>query len=361
MYEDANLNFDEQNEINMRRALMKKSRRKETMLALGLMAPFLILFFVFSVIPFMFGFVFSFMRYNPNDPSAAQFVGFQNYAEIFKFGTPLSDMFWDSFGTMFLFDIVAVPLLIIIPFFLAYLINLQPPGYKFFRLIIYLPTVVSISILGIIFGNMFASNSTGLINSWLNTEIKWLSGSPWHGDTLRWLVILIATIWWQTGSNFIIFTSALRNVPKSLYEACEMDGGKRWKRILYVTLPGVKSAVALCLFNTLISYLNLYGQVYVLNDLSNKDILVSPMMFLQFFLMNNAFARQTGLICACAIVFGLIVMVFSVIQRKCLAEHIKKPKYIAEYEIYSDNKKISTSLNRNVGDDNNEVDRGSLS
>ena len=98
---------------------------------------------------------------------------------------------------------------------------MHPPGYKIFRAIIYLPSVVSVTIVGIIFGNMFASDSSGLINAWLNTDIKWLQGVPWAGDTLRWLVMFIASVWWQTGTNFVIFSGALRNVPKSLYEACE--------------------------------------------------------------------------------------------------------------------------------------------
>lgn len=153
---------------------------------------------------------------------------------------------------MLVFDIVAVPCLIIIPLVLAYFINMQPPGYKIFRALIYLPSVISVSIMGIIFGNMFAGDSSGLINAWLNTEIHWLSGTPWHGDTLRWLVMLIASIWWGTGTNFVIFSGALKNIPKSLYEACEMDGGSKWKRICTLRCQILKYSIRICLFNTLL-------------------------------------------------------------------------------------------------------------
>ena len=322
-----------------KRLEMKRSKRREGFLSLALISPYLVVFLLFTLIPFLLGFVFSFMRYNPYTPEENSFYGFNNYINIFNFDLPISKSFWESFTTMLVFDVVAVPCLIIIPLALAYFINMHPPGYKIFRAIIFLPSVVSITIVGIIFGNMFASNSSGLINAWLNTEIKWLAGKPWAGDTLRWLVMLIASIWWQTGTNFVIFSGALRNVPQSLYEACEMDGGSRFQRILYVTLPGIRSAVAICLFNTLIGYLNLYGQPFVLNEIDNESILVSPMMFIQKYLSGGlVYARQTGYICACAIIFGLFVMLFSVLERRIMAERKRKNVYTENCKKYFANK-----------------------
>lgn len=104
-----------------------------------------------------------------------------------------------------------------------------------------------------------------------------------------------------------------------------MDGGNRMQRILNVTLPHVRPAISICLFNTLIGYLNLYGQPYVLNEVDNENIFVSPMMFIQYYLSGGmAYARQTGFICACAIMFGLIVMCFTVVERLCSRERRKK-------------------------------------
>ena len=313
--------------IKQKKAEMIKSKRKEGLLSFALISPYLIIFVIFTLIPFILGIVYSFMRYNPYDSSMNEFHGFGNYINIFNFDLPVSKAFWDSFATMLVFDIVAVPLMTIIPLALAYVINMHPPGYKIFRAIIYLPSVVSVTIVGIIFGNIFKGSSDGLLNAWLGQNIDWLGGKPWQGDTLRWVVMMIATIWWQTGSNFVIFSGALRNVPKSLFEACEMDGGSRFHKILYVILANIKSAVTICVFNTLIGYLNLYGQPLVLNTIENADILVSPIMFIQHYLMNGfAFAKQTGFMCACAIIFGLITMAFSIVQRKVMAE--RRPKAV---------------------------------
>ena len=311
--------------IEQKKRTMNRSKRKQMLCALALISPFCIIFLLFKLIPTLLGAVFSFMQYNPNMSEGNSFIGLQNYLNIFNFDLPVSRTFWESFGTMLTFVVVTVPALIVIPLILAYFINMHPPGYKIFRAIIYLPSVVSVTIVGIVFGNMFAGDSSGFINALLGTQIEWLSGLPWAGDTLRWLVMFIASIWWQSGTNFVIFSGALRNVPKSLYEACEMDGGGRFQRILYIMLPNIKSAINIVLFNTLIGYLGLYGQPTVLSELDNESLLVSPMMFIQHYLSGGlVYARQTGYICACAIIFGLIVMFFGIVERRLMADRKRK-------------------------------------
>lgn len=315
-------------EIDQKLKIAEKNKRnrREALLAYAMVAPFLAIFLFFSVLPFLMGFVFSFMRYNPYFPEQNQFVWLQNYINIFNFQNPISKTFWESFSTMLLFDVIAVPLLIVIPLALAYLVNLKPPGHKLFRAVIYLPSIISVTIIGIVFGNMFKGDSSGLINAWLGTQIDWLGGKPWAGDTRRWLVMLIASIWWGTGGNFVIFSGALRDVPKSLYEACEMDGGGMWRKIRSVTLPNIRPAINICLFNTLVGYLNLYAQPYVFNTIENEDIIVSPMMFIQKYLMGGmTYARQTGYLCAAAIVFGLIVTLVGALERKVFAPRRKRP------------------------------------
>ncbi len=321
-------------ELIDREAEFKRSKRRKNFAALALLSPYILIFLLFNFIPFIMGFVFSFMKYNPYMSGNNQFIGFTNYINLFDYSQPVSQTFWKSFATMLVFDLVMVPTLIIVPLALAYLVNMHPPGYKFFRAMLYLPSVISISIMGIVFGNMFAGTESGYINSLLNTKIEWLAGQPFAGDTLRWVVIFIASIWWQTGTNFVIFLGALRDVPKSLYEACEMDGGNRFRRIMHVMLPSIKPSVAICLFNTLISYLGLYGQPYVLNDISNSDVIVSPMMFIQHYLTGGVtYARLTGLICAAAIIFGIIVMLFGIAERRLMGERKRNDKFVAAYKL----------------------------
>ena len=316
-----------------KKAQQKRAKRKEHLLALILISPYFIIFILFTVIPFIMGFVFSFMQYNPYMPEQNEFIGLDNFIKVFDPSDPISQRFWSSFSTMLAFCAVNTPLAILVPLGLAYLLNMHPPGFKVFRAIIYLPCVISVTINGIIFGNMFAGTGSGLINAWFGPEIKWLSVRPWENDFLRWFVILLANLW-TCGGNFVILAAALRDVPKSLNEACEMDGGSRWTRFLYVTLPSIKPAVSICLFNSLIANLNLYGGPYVLNEIDNESLLVTPMMFIQNFLMGGvAYARQTGYLCAAAIVFGVIVIILSSIERKAMDGRKKRTKYTEEYAV----------------------------
>lgn len=331
---------------NLIKKYKRKSNAKQVGVSAAFLSPFIINFIIFSIIPIGFGIVITLFNYNPYNPDGLEFVGFQNYLLVFDYiteevfgfsvweGNPFnfSKYFWQSFKSTLIFDVVAVPFLIIIPLILAYLINLNPPGHKIFRAILYVPSVVSISIVGIIFGNLFASDSQGFINSLFGSETNFLNNRD--NPELRWMVILIASIWWQTGGNFIIFLAALKNVPKTLYEACEIDGGSKWKAFTKVTLPNIKSSISICLFTTIIGYLGLYGQVTVLRGAVFEGTYDSPMMLIQGMLSDVGKAMMTGYISAIAVVFGLITMFFTAIEKICMAERKKGDKYGRRYREY---------------------------
>lgn len=319
--------------IEQRKAQQKRAKRREAGLALAMIAPFLLIFIFFTFIPFIMGFVFSFMKYDPYAPETSAFVGFLNFKNIFDFSNPITLAFWESFLPMFLFSAVTIPVLIILPLFLAYHINRKPPGYKIFRFLLYLPSVVSITIAGVVFGSMFKGDSTGIINAIFGTEINWLSGNPWENDFYRWLVMFIVRIWMGIGGNFVIFSAALRDVPKSLYEACEMDGGTHWTKMLKVTLPNIKFALNMCLFNTFIGQMTMYTLPYVFSTLDNKDIAVAPVMWIQKYLLGGmAYSKQTGYLCAGALMFGVILTAVTAIERKVSAPSVKRAKNTAAYE-----------------------------
>lgn len=216
----------------------RKAGVKRYSLALGFIIPFVIFFVLFTLVPLLMGIGLSFFRYNPNNPSAMEFVGFSNYREIFGASSEAIAItfvkpFWESLSKTTLFCLVIVSLLIIIPMFFAYLINFHPLGYKIFRAIIYLPSIVSITIAGMMFTAIFDETSTGLLNNLFGTHIQFLTDTKW-----RRIIIVLLSIWWQTGTNFVIFSAALRDAPKSLYEACNVDGGGKLKvlfTLLYLT------------------------------------------------------------------------------------------------------------------------------
>lgn len=300
---------------------IKKERRKSSLkngaTAMLFVIPFVFFFVVYTLIPLISGIGLSFFDYNPNKPEKMTFVGLLNYRDIF--GTDNESLritfvkpFWDSLLNTFLFSLIAVPLLMIVPLLLAFLINHRPPGYKIFRAIIYMPAIVSITVVGMMFSSIFGE-STGYINTLLGTKIKFLTDNGW-----RWFVMIILSVWWQTGTNFVIFSAGLRDIPKSLYEACEADGGGKMSSFWHVTLPNLKGQIDLCLFSTLIGYLNLYGQPTVIRSAVISDSYYeSPMMLIQGTL--KTLPKWTGFICAMAVVFGCIVLIVSSIEKYCMS------------------------------------------
>ncbi len=319
----------------------KRERAKENVVGWALLSPYVILLLFFGVVPIFLGIIISFTQYSPLDSSYTQFIGLKNYATIFSFDKLISKQFWTAFGATLLFDAIAVPCLIVIPLALAYLINIQPPGYKIFRAIIYLPSVISITIVGILFSGIFKDNESGLINALFHTNIVFMNGELFKGDQLRWMVMIIASIWWQTGTNFVIFLGALRDVPHTLYEACEMDGGGRWTAMKKVTIPNIRASIAICLFNTLIGYLGLYGQPTVINGDLNKNTFFSPMQMIQYYLTGGLqYVKRTGFICAIAIIFGIIVVLFTMIERAIMADRRKPNRYKKEFYGYKEAMKM---------------------
>ena len=260
----------------------KRSMWRNQGLAMLFVVPFVLFFVLYTLVPLIMGVGLSFFDYNPNKPGEMSFVGFLNYADMFgttneKLEITFVKPFWESLLNTILFDLIAVPLLMVIPLLLAHLINYQPPGYKFFRAVLYMPVIVSITVAGMMFTSIFGESSTGLINGWLGTHIKFLTDTGW-----RWVVMILLSVWWQTGTYFVIFSAGLRDIPKSLYEACEADGGGKSSKFFHVTLPGLKGQIDLCLFSTLINYLNLYGQPSVIRGSSIYDTMYdSPMILIQ--------------------------------------------------------------------------------
>lgn len=315
----------------------RRQRTKEQISAWALLSPFLIIFALFSLLPFIMGFVYVFLRYDPYDVGSTQFYGLKNFEMLFNSEISMSQSFWESFGPVTVYGLCTFPIGTVVAFVLAYFVNMHPPGYKFFRACIYLPSLISISIAGIIFCNIFGPAGSGLLNSWFGTDIDWLGGLPFKDDFLRWLIILIVCVWSGVGGNFVIYSGVLRDIPKPLYEACEMDGGGRWRQILHVTLPAMKSTLSFTMFGTVVGMLSLYGQPYVLNTIENQKILVSPMMWIQKYLMGGlTYAKLTGFICAAALVLGLISAVLGLIERIVLADREHGDKYCMAYARFTE-------------------------
>ena len=318
-----------------------RSKRKSFLGRYGLvllfLGPYLFFFLLFTVYPLIYGIVMSLMKYSISDPTQNAWRGFQNYITLLLNGNSIYNLnFWYSMKNTVVFAIIIVPVSIILPLVTAIMVNFQPKGYKVFRAIIYLPSILPVSSSGVIFIALF-STSFGYINQWFGTSINWLNSEP----ILAWIVIFLLCIWGGWGGNFVILSAGLKNVDKSLLEAASVDGCNSWGKILHVTLPCIKQQLILCIFTTIIGYFSLYGQVYVLTsggpnvniDGTNYWSTQTIMFYLQTLITGTQFDVY-GMVSSMGILMGIFVGCITGIQLLVTRERKSGHKRSDEFAAY---------------------------
>ncbi|MCH4201578.1 MAG: sugar ABC transporter permease [Bacilli bacterium] len=300
-------------------------RRKQTIKkGLGIsvfLGPYLISFIMFFLFPFIFGIIISLSKFDGTSFMPSGFNGLNNFIMIFTNRVLVKD-FWGSVWTTIKFALIIVPLSILIPFGLAMLIKVHPPGYKFFRAAIYVPGIFPLTATGLILLKMF-SFQNGFINNFFNISVDWF------GETnLAWFMVGLFCIWGGIGGNFIILNAGLENIDNSLYEASQVDGSNKWQQFRYITLPGVRYQLLLTLFTTFIGYMNLYGQLFILaSNTPDQNAMKSAIYRIQDLLMGSS--RSFGYASAMGICLGAIIGFIAVLQmimtkdRKGGNKHVK--------------------------------------
>ena len=191
--------------------------------------PFIIGFLLFLIIPMGISFYYSLCDYDILSPP--KFVGLKNYIDMFT----NDEVFWHAIKATLYFALVSVPLRLIFALFVAMLLVKPTKATGFYRAAYYLPSIIGGSVaVAILWKRMFAPD--GVVNSILgmmgiDTNFAWLSDTR----TAIWTLILLAV--WQFGSSMLIFLSALKQIPKSLYEAADVDGANKVTKFFRVTLP----------------------------------------------------------------------------------------------------------------------------
>jgi multiple sugar transport system permease protein len=211
--------------------------------ALGalLLAPAALLLLVIVVYPIATLFWTSLHSVDPNNVAAGEFwVGVTNYTRAFE-----DERFWAATWNTVLYIIVTVPGALLLGLGLALLAN-QPFKVKWpVRLGLLLPWALPLVFAGLIFRWFFEYN-TGVVNNWLVAvgiePLQWLS-SP----TLAFWAISIAIIWKASSFMALMLLAGLQTIPKSLYEAAEVDGASKWQQFWEITLPMLRPAIFVAL------------------------------------------------------------------------------------------------------------------
>jgi multiple sugar transport system permease protein len=295
----------------VRRPLLRPAIREELMGWLFAM-PWIIGFLLFTVGPMLFSLYTSFTRYNIiADP---RWIGLENYQNIF-FDDPF---FYKSLANTFWMVIAKTPLVIVIAISLALLLNVDIPGGKFFRTVIYLPNVLSGIAAIFLWQWILAPN--GLFNAALSTF--GIRGPGWFVDP-DWTKpgMVLMGMWW-IGGNVLIFLAGLKGIPKELYEAADIDGADGWQKIRHITLPLLSPTIFFEVITGIIGTFQIFTTAFILIGTKNAAVgeLGQSMLFYVLYLYDRAFGKigqggfQMGYASALAWILFIIILVITAVQ-----------------------------------------------
>ena len=216
-----------------------------------MVAPYMILFFLFTVVPVFLSIFMSFTDFNMLEiPS---WVGVKNYVSLFFD----DDIFLIAIKNTFIFAVIVGPSSYLMSFLVAWFINELPPKIRaFVTLIFYAPSISGQVYL--IWGTLFSADAYGWANAWLmelgiiTEEIAWFQTEAYVMP-----LCIVVSLWTSLGTSFLAFIAGLQGIDRALFEAGAVDGVKnRWQELYYITLPSMKPQL---MFGAIMSITGSFG------------------------------------------------------------------------------------------------------
>lgn len=284
---------------------MSISQRREALTGLAFASPFIIGVIVFAAFPFLASFYFSFTNYNMK--VTPKFLGFTNYIILFT----RDSLFWPTLWNTFVHVLISVPLNLVFSILLALLLNARLRGINVFRTICYLPNVVSMIAMALLWMWMFQP-SFGLINRVLSPLYKLLQAEPigWLSDAKTSKLSIALMGLWTCGGNMVIYLAQLQEIPRDLYDAADIDGASGIRRFLSVTLPLMTPSIFYNLVMSVIAGFQMFMQAMIMTDGGPAR----STYYYAYYLYDKAFKDgQMGMACAMSWVLLIITLLVTLV------------------------------------------------
>ncbi len=216
----------------MKNAMFQTKRgRKKTLQCYLIMSTQIIGFFVFSMYPLCWAAQKAWFFYS-GTPSQTHFVGWDNFITIFT----RDATYWTTWLTTIEFAIYKIPIELTLAMAIALCLHGKLKGAGFFRTMYYMPCIVSVAIVGLVFTNLF--DYFGFINAWLIRLGLISKNIDWFASKATAMGGLVAGSIWNTfGTNVLYFIAALSNIPEEVYESAKLDGASGWTIFRKITIP----------------------------------------------------------------------------------------------------------------------------
>ncbi len=263
-----------------------KKRNSHTAAGILFALPWIIGFLAFSLYPIVMSVYYSLTDFNMFQ--APKFVGLENYTALFQ-----DEKFYKSLWNTMYMTVLGTPLSLLVGLLMALLLNQKVRGMPFFRTLFYLPSVVPLVASSMLW-LWILNPQYGLLNQMLQKlglyQPNWLTDPDFTKPAL-----LIMGVW-GVGGIMIIFLAALQDVPRSLYEAAEIDGAGTLKKFVHITLPGISPVIFFQLIMGVINNFQYFTQAYLMIGSSTGGGLnvvsggaENSLLFYALYLYQNAF------------------------------------------------------------------------
>jgi multiple sugar transport system permease protein len=278
-----------------RRGQLARARRRA---GIFFSLPVALLVVGFLAIPVVQTFYYSFTSWNG---ITSTWIGADNYRQLFADST-----FWQVVSNNVIL-LASIPLAILIPLLVAFLINERVVGWRFFRSVYFLPTAISWVVIGMVAIRFFASE--GILNTTLQTiGLGGIHTDLLSGNSTAIIAVIITFIWSVFGTNTIIFITGMSTLDQEIYEAARVDGAGAWSTLFYITIPMLMRFIQFAFILTVITaFTALFSLIFIMTQ-GGPGFSTTT---LEFFVFEKGF--NTGVFgLAAAIGVVLFVVVFGI-------------------------------------------------
>ena len=278
------------------------SRHRQTLEAWIILAPILLYYFVFAVLPVLANLLVSFLQWD--GMNQATWVGLDNYVRFFTNARYMEVLI----NTIF-FSVVVLAFSMLLGFLVALALNEEVKGLALYRTMWYIPTLTSAAIMAQI-ATVFIAPGSGVISGVLKSL-----GQPeliWQIDpTFARVFIIVFSIWRGVGLSMLLYLAGLQGISSEVIDAAKVDGASGWKMIRFITLPLLRPTTVFVLVTGLINSFQIFEPVLLITNGQPRN--TTNVMMLQIY--NDAFKNQNfGMAAASATIMLLILLWASVLN-----------------------------------------------
>ncbi|WP_341347163.1 sugar ABC transporter permease [Paenibacillus sp. FSL H3-0469] len=266
--------------------------------------PSLVLTLVFSVYPI--GWAMRYMFYDYKGYGTERFVGFGNFVRLLS-----DEAYWTSVVNTFVYAGGKLAITLPLALVLAVILNRGIRGKGFLRAVYFLPTIISASVMSVVFFTVFNSYN-GVINQFLLRYGIVERNVDWLGVDKAMITVILIAAWGAIGNYMLLLIAGLQSIPDDIYESASLDGANAWQKFVYITIPMLGPVLQMVIMLAIINSLKGYESIMVLTE--GGPIGKTEVMFMYVYKLffpistsSNTVEQQLGYGSAVGFVTALIV------------------------------------------------------